>query len=177
MGSAKRVSYFFVGLIMMLCGLILFMELEDGYQDVLLILEVMLLLHGIRKLVFYFTMARHMVGGINIFYQGILTFDAGLFALNLHDVPRIYAMLYLIAYMLVTGVIDAVRTNEIRKQGSRQWKYQMLTGMIKILISIICIFHLNSAEIIAIIYGVGLFSSAISHIVTAFRRTAIVYVQ
>lgn len=177
MGSAKRVSYFFLGLIMMLCSLIMFWYPEVGYQVVLLILELMLLIRGIRQLIFYFCMARHMVGGISIFYHGILLFDAGLFALNLHDVPRMYAMLYLIGYMLFSGVIDAGRANEVRKQNSGHWKYQLFSGIIKILVSFICINYLDSMEIIAMIYGIGLLHSALLHIVTAFRRTAVVYVQ
>lgn len=49
--------------------------------------------------------------------------------------------------------------------------------IVQVVISFICLLHLNSAEIIAIVYGVGLLHSAVSHIVAAFRRTAIVYVQ
>ena len=177
MSSAKRVSYFFSGLLMIVCGLIVIWQPEEGYQVVLFILELTLLFRGIRQLVFYFSMARHMVGGISIFYQGLLLFDAGLFALNLNNVPRMYSMLYLVGCMLLSGMTDAARANEERKQKFGHWKYEIVSGGIKILISFICIFHLNSIEIIATIYGLGLLYSAIYRIVISFRRSAIVYVQ
>lgn len=177
MGSAKRVTYFLSGLLMMLCSVLVISSPEAGYQIVLLILELMLLIRGVRQLVFYFSMARFMVGGISIFYRGLLLLDAGLFALNLDNVPRMYTMLYLIGYMLIAGLVDAAYANEERRQRYGRWKYQMFSGTVKIVISFICLFHLGSVEIITAIYGVGLFFSAVSHMVTSFRRSAIVYVQ
>ncbi len=177
MGSVKRVTYFFLGVIMMLCSFLLFLAPKDGYQIVLLILEITLFLYGVRQLAFYFSMARYMVGGIRIFYLGILILDASLFALYLDDLPRMYSMLYLIGYMLISGAIDVARANEARRQKSGHWKYQMFCGAVKMIVSVVCLFHIDSAEMIAIIYGIGLLHSAATHIVTAFRRTAIVYVQ
>ncbi len=177
MGSVKRISYFFLGLLMILSSFVMFTWPEIGYELVLLILELTLLIHGIRQLVFYGLMARHMVGGINVFYNGLFYLDAGLFTLYLSDMPRIYVMIYLIGCMLFSGVTDAAHANEMRKQKFRHWKYELFSGLVKVLISLVCLFHINSMEIIAIVYGIGLLHSAVTHIVTAFRRTAIVYVQ
>ncbi len=177
MGKAKRIAYFFKGLVMIIASLIMFAWPEEGYLVVLFILEMTLLIHGIQKIWYYFSMARFMVGGINIFYRGLLIFDAGLFTLNLRNMPPIVTMLYLIAVMLFSGVINVAKANETRKQKSIHWKYSMFSGGVKILVAIVCIFHLHSAEIITTIYSIGLFCSAVSHIVTSFRKTAIVYVQ
>ena len=46
-----------------------------GYSTVLLILSVVLLAYGIRMILFYFTMARHMNGGRSMLYRGILFTD------------------------------------------------------------------------------------------------------
>lgn len=177
MNQAKRISYIFTGLLTAICSLILFIWNDEGFGFILLILEFSLLLHGIQKLLFYFKMARHMVGGIRIFYEGLLYLDAGLFTLTLNDVPKIFGILYLITVMFISGIIAVLKANEIRRQKSSIWKYSMFSGVVKTLIAFSCLFHLDSFSNITMLYSIGLFYSSISHIVTAFRKTAIVYIQ
>ena len=97
MSISQKFISFISGCLMIVFGILMLTLEEDGYEAVLLILETALMLSGIQQLFYYFTMARNMVGGIYIFYKGILLLDAGLFALNLDKVPEQYGMLYLIA--------------------------------------------------------------------------------
>ena len=175
MGKAKRVSYGILGLLLILCSVLMACLPQYGYQIVLLVLELTLLVYGIKQLLFYFFMARHMVGGIRIFYQSILILDAGFFALSLHDMPRQYVMMYLVGGMLISGFLDAARARDIRRQNSPHWKYTMFSGLVKIGIFFACLFHIDSELLITLIYSVGLLHSGVERIVTAFRQTAIVY--
>ena len=176
MGKAKRLSYGFFGLLMMICSVLMVRFPKYGYLFALGVLELTLIAYGIRQLMFYLLMARHMVGGIRIFYQSVLVLDAGLFALSLHDMPRAYVMMYLVGSMLVSGVLNAARARETRRQGSTHWKYAMFTGLVKIVLSFVCMFYISSETLITIIYSAGLFYAGVARIVNASRQTAIVYI-
>lgn len=175
MGKAKRLAYGFFGLILMACSVLMVCLPKYGYHIVLLILELTLIAHGTKQLLYYALMARYMVGGIRIFYQGVLVLDAGFFALSLHTMPRQYVMMYLVGGMLLSGIIDAAYANETRRQGAKHWRYSMFTGSVKIIISFACMFHIDSAVIITLIYSAGLFYSGIARLVDAFRQKATVY--
>ncbi len=177
MGKAKRIMYVVTGLFMIASSVIMSVFYEVGYIVVLIILEIMLFAHGIRLLFYYFTLARYMVGGISIFYKGILFLDSGLFALNMDDIPRPYAMVYLVGCLIVSGVIDVMRANTARKLESAHWKYQCSSGIIKIIVSVICLCLINSPAMLTIIYSLGLLHAGIGRIATAFRETDIVYVK
>ena len=48
---------------MLLCVAVLLVVPEEGYRIIALILSVVLIVNGIRYLIFYFSMARNMVDG------------------------------------------------------------------------------------------------------------------
>ena len=52
----------------------------------------------------------------------------------------------------------------------------MLTGLVKIVLSVACILNIDSEALITLIYGAGLFYAGVSRIVNASRQTAIVYI-
>ena len=176
MNSFKRAVNFIVSLVMLACSIMMFMDPWGGFRVVVFLLMMTLLIKGLRLLVYYFSMARHTVGGIAIFYEGILLFDAGVFALSLDSIPPVYTMIYLIICMLVSGGIDMMRSNESRKMKSGRWKLQMFYGAGNVLLAIVGVIFLQSTVLLSIIYGVSLFHSAVCRMITAFRRTAIVYI-
>ncbi|MDO4804881.1 MAG: DUF308 domain-containing protein [Lachnospiraceae bacterium] len=177
MSGRKRVVYFITGLFMVLFGVIMMFPSEEGYKTVLNILEFALIISGIKHLHFYFTMARYMVGGIYIFFKGIFILDAGLFAFNLDDVPKQYAMLYLIGGLAIAGVIGIMHAMEVRKLESGKWKSLLAQGIIQISVAIVCLFFLGDQDMLTLVYGLGLLHSGIMRIMTSFRKTAIVYVK
>ncbi len=177
MDSARRIYNFITGLLMVFLSGIMIYDRAEGYLAVLFCLECSLFLYGIRQIWYYLTMARHMVGGILVFYRGLFFLDAGVFTLNLDDVPRIYAMIYLLAGLAFSGIIDMLQANSARKLQSGHWKYQMFYGVVKVGFTVLSVFFINSVLMLTIIYSAGLLHAAVSRIVTAFRRTAIVYVE
>ena len=148
-----------------------------GYSIVVLILCASLLIYGIRQLIYYFTMARHMVDGKKILYLGILIVDAGLFTLSLSNVPPLYIMLYLIAVYAFAGVMRILRALEEKKMGSPAFKWTLLNGILHILIAALCAVFIRSADIAVYIYGAGLFISAIMRLVKAFRKNEVLYIS
>ena len=176
MNSFKRVMNIFAAIIMIACAALMFLDPGNGFKLVILLLTLTLTIRGLRLIIYYISMARHAVGGIAILYEGIILFDAGLFATSLGNVPLVYTMLYLIICMLVSGGIDVMRANEARGMDAERWKLQMFYGAGNVVLAIVCIFFLNTAALLSIVYGISLLHSAVCRIITAFRRTAIVYI-
>ena len=177
MSISQKFISFISGFLMIVFGILMLTLEEDGYEAVLLILETALLFSGIQQLFYYFAMARNMVGGIYIFYKGILLLDAGLFALNLDKVPEQYGMLYLIATMAFSGLTAVFHAVEAKRMQSGRWIHQMFYGCVEFLSAIVCLIFLNSGRILLIVYSIGLFHAGTHRILSAFRKSEIVYIK
>ncbi len=177
MGRSKKITNIIIAIFMLIAGILLMIFPRYGYSLVMLLLVISLLFYSFRHLFYYFTMARYKVDGISVFYKGLIVLDAGIFALYLGNVPRAYGVFYLIICMLVSGAIDMLQSSQARKLESGHWKYQMFYGLVKVAVAILCFFFLNSARALAYMYGLGLIHSALSRLITALRRTAMVYVK
>lgn len=175
MTAAKRFFNIVSGLMLLLCsaGMLLFPEV--GYAFVILFLDISLLLYGLRLLVYYFTMARFMVGGIATFYKSIIVIDFGLFVFGLERIPQKYAMLYLIACLGFSGLVDILRSVEARRL-SAPWRLHICYGFLKVATALTCLFYLNSMRMVTFLYCIGLIHSATLAFINAFRKTAIVYI-
>ena len=176
MGLTKRILNVIASLIIMALGLLMLLDPWDSYKIVVLVLMITLIVKGIRLLVYYFRMARHTVGGIVFLYQGVLLLDAGIFALSLDNVPVIYTMLYLVICMLVAGAIDVMRSNQARVMKTGRWKLQMVYGAGNLILSIIGMIFLFSGTWVSVIYALSLLHSGVCRLITAFRKTAVVYI-
>ena len=133
-----------------------------------LILSVSLTLYGLRVLLYYFSMARHMVGGKRILYQGLIIFDLGIFTLTVVDNPKIYIILYLLGIHAFAGRFEG------------PWRMDMASGVVNVsiaILAVVCGFFLNNMQDIVYIYASGLFYSAVLKIVNALRKTSIIYIQ
>ena len=75
MTSVQRVKKVLAGILMLVCCFALVVNPETGFYFVALILSVSLFLYAVRSLLYYFTMARHMVGGKSILFRGIIVLD------------------------------------------------------------------------------------------------------
>ena len=176
MTLAKRIRDVVLGVVMVLVAIAMIAVPEFGFPLIIVILCVTLTVAGVRRLIFYARMARHMVGGIRIFYTGILLLDAGLFTFTLTNIPHFYVMLYLIFINGLTGVIGLLRALEDRRQGMRSWKIRMIYGAVNVLFALACLLNIHSETLAVYIYGASLLYAAVMRIITAFRKTDIVYI-
>ena len=178
MSSFSRIKNIFVGLMMIACALLMILIPEDGYIFAIIIIGISMVARGIKNIWFYFSMARHMVGGMTIFYKGVIFLDLGFFALSVTQLPsQIYVMIYLIGIHLFNGVISIMRTAEAKKHGSKVWKGKLIHGVIDIAMAVLCICFIKNMNVAVLIYALGLIYSAVLRIIGSFRRTAIVYIQ
>ena len=177
MTKLRRIGNILLGLLMIAGSILLNMFTEDAYPVIVFLLAVSLLLYGIRMFVFYFRMARHMVGGRAMLYRAVIAVDLGIFTMSLTDVPLLYVMLYLAGVHGFAGAIGILRSNEARKLQAPSWRLNLVHGIINVIMAILCLVFLKSIETAVLIYTIGLAYSGVMRIVSSARNTAIVYIQ
>lgn len=178
MNSLQRIKKFLSGLGMLLGSIILIAEPEDGYYIVATLLSFSLLLAGIKSLVYYFTMARNMVGGKSILYKALVLTDLGLFTLTAITIPKIYLICHLLISHAFAGMVDILKAMEDRKLQASSWRMSFVSGLGNLLTAVVaftCILN-KSTELVMDIYCAGLAYSAIMNMAASFRKTAIIYI-
>ena len=177
MSIVQRIENVLIGVLIIIGSVTLMAFPDDGLIIVVSILCLSLFIYGIKSLFYYFSMARHMVGGRIILYLGIIILDFGVFALMLTDIPRFYIVLYLLVIYAFSGVIDILRSLEAKKYNPSTSKLFLASGVINIAVAVLCIVFIRHGDIIAYFYSAGLIYYGIIRIITAFRKTAIVYIR
>ena len=174
----QRIMNIITGLIMISLGILFIVyEDDDMYLVVILILALGLAIKGIRDIIYYFTMARHMVSGKIILFQGVITFDFALLTISLSDVPRFYIMLYLITAHAFSGVVETLRAMESRRTVDGPWRMKLGHGLVNLALALACLILIRRTDVAMMIYSLGLIYSGIMRIISAFRRTAFIVIQ
>ena len=179
MSKTQRVRNIFFGLLIIFCSFLMAIFPKVGFPAAIMILCMTLIVLGLRYIIYYFRMARHMVGGKSLLFLGIVILDIGLVTITMNDLPLAYVMLYLIVAYAFSGVIDILRALEAKREEAPSWKMNLSTGIINVLLAIFALIggiFFKSIEIVTAIYCVGLFYSGIMRIVSAFRKSSIVYI-
>ena len=113
-------------------------------------------------------------------FIGIIALDAGMLSLSLQDSPREFMIFYLLGTFAFSGLVDVLRARESRRVGARSWRLTLIIGAINLALAIfagVFGFALKKTDTVSYIYGAGLVYSGIIRIISAFRRTEIVYIQ
>lgn len=165
------------GVLTLILAFVLFIYPDDGYIIILYVISFSMLGYAIKELIFYFTMAKHMVGGRISIYKGVILLDFAFFTASLSDVPHVFVMLYLLAIHAFSGTIEILRAIEIIKSGSSHYKLKLSHGIVDVAIAVICAVNLKSLHMVVYIYGVGLVYTAVMRIVAGLRNTKNVYIS
>ncbi len=177
MSMARRIVRIITG-ILIVAGAIIMMLLPDiGYLVIALILGISLLVAGIGSLIYFFTMARHMVGGRDTLYKGLILTDLAFFTLSVSDVPKIFIMLYLVAIFGVTGLLQVLRGLEAKKKHAPSWYWSFVNGLVNLFIALLCMVFMKNDVVMVVIYSIGLVVAGIGRIISAFHKSAVVYIQ
>ena len=176
MSAVERIKNVLIGLLIILGAVILIFFPEEGFIIIAGILSISLVAYGVKSLVYYLMLARHMVGGRIMLYLAVVVLDLGIFTMMLTKIPRIYIVLYLVVVYAFSVVIDILRALEAKKLQAPSWRFSLISGIINVVIVILCLVFINSTKMIVYLYSGGLIYLAIVRIVNAFRKTAIVYI-
>lgn len=178
MTLVQRITRVLIGLGMLAVSIVfLSAPSDDAYTFVILVLSAGLTIKGIKDIIFYFTMARHMVGGKLILFQGVIILDFAFFTISLSDVPKIYILMYLLAIHAFSGAVEILRAMEARRTVDGPWKLKFSHGIVNIALALSCLVFIKQANTALIIYSIGLGYSAVIRILGAFRRTAFIVIE
>ena len=172
----KAISALFV---IAVAVLMLYLDAIHGLELVLLVIQIGMTVRGLCALFYYFSMARHMVGGKDVLFRGMIFLDLGILAGMLFNHPAVYTLVYISLLHIFTGTVSSLRANESRKIGS-SWKLKMAYGITNILLPVIVAIYgiaYGRVSIAVWVYSTGLIYSSVLRIIAAFRRTEIVYIQ
>ena len=173
----KRIRGFFAGIFMVAVSLLYAAAPTEALPAITAVLSLALLLYGVKMMVFYFTLARHMTGGLAVLFRAVLIFDIGLFAFYLPDVPLIYVMIYLAAIHGFAGIAGVLKALEAKRLEAPSWKLNFFHGLVNAIMAVLCLVFSKSIRTAVLIYSSGLFYSGVIRIIQAFRKTASIYVQ
>ena len=177
MSGFQKIRSITTAIVMLAAAIYLFIEPEGGYVLVITLLGLTFLGYGLGTLIYFVTMARHMVGGKMILLQGVLILDFAMFTGTLSGVPRFYAMLYLIGAHAFTGVVEVLRAIEAKSTVEGSWVPKLLHGVINILLALLCVIFSADSGTAVTIFSISLIYSALMQMISAFRRTAFVLIE
>jgi uncharacterized membrane protein HdeD (DUF308 family) len=176
----QRVKKVLLALLMTACSAVMVLYPEPGYVIVAIIVTFSLIVYGLRMLLYYFTMARHMVGGKTVLYIGIIILDLGILTLTTIDDPKLFIVIYLLGVHAFSGLMAVLRALEAKRLNSPGWKWILSGGVLNLAVAVLAVivgFFLRSQTNLSYLYAACLFWSACVELVSAFRKTAIVYIQ
>ena len=176
MSSVKRLFKLIYGLLMLLCAALLLIKPKEGSEIVVAILALALLIYGLKMLIYYFTMARFMVGGIMTLYKSIIVIDFGLFIFYMDDLPYRFMMLYLVAVMAFHGATSILGALEMKRLEIHSWNIKLLNGIINMILAVVAMFMFGTEQMVTILFCIGLITNAFYNIVKAFKKSAIIYI-
>ncbi|MBO7703747.1 MAG: DUF308 domain-containing protein [Solobacterium sp.] len=179
MTTGQRITTILTSILMILAALFLLFlwdQTQLSFYLIVFIYGIILLISGIKCLIFFFTMSRNMVGGKTMLYKGILLVDIAVYILNLDDLPPLYLVLYLAGMLAFSGVVDCMNAWESKKVHGR-WMLKMARGIGSILAGVFCVFRMNSMETVVIIFCGGLIYNAVIRIINALQPHAVIAIQ
>lgn len=180
MSRFQRIRSFIIGVLLLIYSLLLLLLPKDSYGTITLIIALILLFYGARQLIFYLRMARHMVGGKIILYEAIIILDLGLFTYSLYDDQSLTILVFLLIIYSFTGFVDILRAFEEKKNGSHRWVRKLLTGSAMVIFAAaLVVIALVMKNTLILKYGfcLSVAYAGIRRIISAFKKTAIVYIQ
>ena len=179
MSLRQRIQSVLSALLSLLGAVLLILLKEDGIFVVSFLLSISVILYGSRTLIYYLMMARHMVDGKGILFRSIILLDFGIFTMSITQRVGIFVACYLLAVYAFSGVIDIMRAMEAKQMESPSWRLTLVEGIVRIAIAIAAVvfgFMLRDLQDLTLIYASGLFYSAVLKMISAFRKTAVVYI-
>ena len=176
MSYIQRIKSFGSGLFMLIAVLVLLLAGDVGASWIVMILAVSLILRGLRSLLYYFTMARFMVGGLTMLFIGAFLVDFGVLSVSFADEAKTYILLYLAGWNAFSGLVSLLRAWESKKNNGKSWRLDALYGVVNIAIMAACIIYRKQPSVLILLYCAGLGYSGLLRIINAFRRTEIVYI-
>jgi len=156
----RRAVNITISLFMILAAFILILFPSEGIDTILGILSISLFIYSIQTLLYYVQMARHMVNGRMILWKGLILLEISIYIFSLNRVPEIYVTIYLFITLLLSGVVEIMRSFEGRRMAGFFSKTKLSGGLINLIAGIICLIFVKNPDISVYVYSASLVVSA-----------------
>lgn len=179
MSFFKRIREIVISALMLLIAFQLIIFPKNSYLIVAIIISLSLYLYSFKQLWYYFTMARHMVGGKSILIRAVILIDAALLIDAMINVSSLAVVFYLLGVFAFAGGVDILRAVENKKMGA-SWKLKLIVGIINLSFAVtLLIVGLFFGNTMFLVYGysISLIISALLRLITAFSKTSVAYFQ
>ena len=170
MSIGQKIIQLGIGVAILLGAIFLILIPDESVEVLAGLLAIMLFIAGIQYMVLYFTMARHMVGGRNIFYTGLIILDLSFIGGSILTKDQQYMLLYFVGMQAFYGVIQLLRAFENKRYENAAWRMKCFNAVISLLIAVTCLFFIKSTDTMIIIYGIGMVHTALTRILSALKR-------
>ena len=180
MSKVQRFNSFLGGVVSLIFGIILFAFPDDGLKMIASVICLSLIIMGLNKLIFYVSMARHMVGGRNSLIIGLILTDLGIYAFMMQDFPPAYIIFYLLIIYGFSGIVDIMGALDAMRSESKSWRIKLITGLVNLAMAVTAVvfgFLKGDLTTVTYIYAAGICYSGVMKMFNAFRRTAVAYIQ
>ena len=177
MSKTKRVWTIIGAVFTIQTALFLMLMPEIAFLLIAAFVGLWLTFHGLKYLIYYMTHAQHMVGGKWFLLLGLLMFDMGVFATVLCDQVQMIMIIYVVAAHFIASILNFARAYSNKGDGNPGWRIDLAQGIGNVMQVVLCLVFINYVEVPVFIYCSGVIYSAILKIITACKKTAIVYVQ
>lgn len=168
MTKPQRITSFLTGIVLIAFCAVLLLFPVDGCSIIAAVLSIGLILKGLQMLIYYLTMARFMVGGKDMLYRGVIILDLGAFIATMIDEPRIYIVVFIVAYYAFAALVNILRSVEDKRLGAPTWKINLLQGVTDLFIAVASIVYIRSYQVLVVLFCAGLAYSALIRITSAF---------
>ena len=177
MSKARRV-WTIIGAVTAIQGAVFLMFMPIiAFEAIAMGVGMMLTFYGIKYLLYYLTHAQHMVGGKWFLLIGLILFDMGIFATALYNQAQAIAIIYVVGAHLVGAVLNYIRAFGNKKDNNPGWKIDLAQGIGNTVQIVLCLVFINSVIIPVYCYCVYAIYTGILMIISACKKTAIVYIQ
>lgn len=177
MTKFKRIRNIVLAVLIIGVSILMMIFPQIGLGTILLFMGFYMGVRGLGQLSYYFMMGTHMVGGRIILYKSLIMLDISALAFSATSLPSQYITAYLVAYYGFFGAVDMLRALESKKLKAGSWKLKFFSGLCCLAIAVVAVVYIKSLAISMFILCAGFIYSAIIRIITACRKSAIVYIQ
>ena len=177
MSKTRRILTVFFSLVAIYGSLMLMFFPDIAFDALAFGVGITLVYYGVRYLLYYLTHAQHMVGGKWFLLIGLIMFDMGVFAVAVYDKAQMITLIYVISAHFIAAVLGLIRTIGDKKDNNPSWKLHLAQSIAGFIQVILCVIFIRSVMIPVCLYCIYTIYTSVLMIISAFRKTAIVYVQ
>lgn len=189
MSKLRRILTILTSLIMIAIGVIgMCLPLVQSFFIIAIIIGICITIAAIKDFIYYLFSARYMISGKKVLINSVVEFEFGLISFLIILKRPIIALIYLVVIFIVLGVIDILRSLEIKNNDGKRWQLKLIKGGVAIALGIAClvigiISRINEKEteslieIVITLFAIAWIVEGLFGLILSFHKASVVYID